>query len=280
VKGVPVVAATIVLAVALVLVAAAPAAAPGGGAVRDVTMPGKVYAPGRLQVLAGDTVVWRNADATNHTVTSDDDVFDSGYIGPGLTFSRAFVKTGLYRYHCTIHRFMRGEVVVVPVALSAPASSVVSGGRVVLNGLAPTGTARVTLVRLGRGGKVVARAVPAGDGSFTVTLHAYLPADLVARANGASSPHIHVAVAPKVGIRRGGEGVVSRTTPARPGARAAFQRYDRGHFTWRTIARDRLDRASRVSFALPDRLGRYRVVVRGDHGWADGVSGTVVVAQR
>src|SRR5262249_8047875 len=110
---------------ALVLAAAAPAAGPGGSAVREVTMPGKVHAPGRIQVLVGDTVVWRNADATNHTVTSDDDVFDSGYVAPGLTFSRAFEKTGAYRYHCTIHRFMRGEVVVVPVALSAPTGSVV-----------------------------------------------------------------------------------------------------------------------------------------------------------
>src|SRR5262249_36514215 len=64
---------------ALVLAAAAPAAG-GGGQVREVTMPGKFFAPGRIQVLVGDTVTWRNADGTNHTVTSDDDLFDSGYV--------------------------------------------------------------------------------------------------------------------------------------------------------------------------------------------------------
>jgi hypothetical protein len=88
---------------------------------------------------------------------------------------------------------------------------------------------------------------------------------------------VHVAVAPKMNVRRSGGAVVSRTRPARAGARAALQRYDRGHFAWRTIARGRLDAGSRASFDLPDRLGRYRVVVRGDHGWADGASDPIVV---
>src|SRR5262249_40364203 len=143
---------------ALVLAAAAPAAG-GGGQGREGTMPGKFFAPGRIQVLVGDTVTWRNADGTNHTVPSDDDLFDSGYVSPGLTFSRVFDKTGAYKYHCSIHRFMRGEVVVVPVALAAPRTSVVSGARVVLSGLAPGGTAKVALVRLGRGGEGVWRPV-------------------------------------------------------------------------------------------------------------------------
>ena len=59
-------------------------------------MPGRAFAPGRIQVLVGDTVVWRNADGTNHTVTSDDDLFDSGFIAPGLTFAEAFAKPGTY----------------------------------------------------------------------------------------------------------------------------------------------------------------------------------------
>jgi plastocyanin len=262
---------------ALVLAAAAPAAEPRDGAVREVTMPGKLYAPGLIQVLVGDTVVWRNADGINHTVTSDDDVFDSGYLAPGLTFSRVFAKNGAYRYHCSIHRFMRGEVVVVPVALSAPRTSVVSGARVVLNGLAPSGTTTVAVVGLGGGGKVIGHAVPAGDGSFTVTLHPYRPADLVARTKGASSPHVHIAVAPHVRVTRSGGSLTAVATPARDGSAAVLQRYDREHFTWRTVVRGRLDGGSRVSFAQPASAGRYRVVVRGGRGWADGASAALVV---
>ncbi len=244
-------------------------------------MPGRAFAPGRLQALVGDTVVWRNADGTNHTVTSDDgDLLDSGFIAPGTTFAHAFGKTGRYAYHCSIHKFMRGEVVVVPVALSAPAEPVVSGGRVVLQGLAPTGTAKVAVVRVGKAGRVLARVAPAGDGSFTVTLRAYRPEDLSALAKGVASPHIHVAVAPKVRARRSGNVVRASATPARPGARAALQRYERERFAWRTLSRGRLDSSSRASFALPSRAGRFRVVVRGTKGWADGASGAIVVRRR
>ena len=130
-------------------------------ATREVSIPARVFAPGEIQVLLGDTVVWRNGDGTNHTVTSDDDLFDSGFIAPGLTYAQAFTKTGTFLYHCTIHKTMRGEVIVVPVALSAPAEPVISGGRIVLQGLAPTGTSRVVVNRLGGGGKVVGRVAPA-----------------------------------------------------------------------------------------------------------------------
>ena len=56
----------------------------------------------------------------HHTVTANDASFDSGYISPGGTFARTFAKVGVYPYHCTIHKFMKGEVVVVPVALAGP----------------------------------------------------------------------------------------------------------------------------------------------------------------
>jgi plastocyanin len=267
-------------AIALCGLVALAAAVPAGTApteVREVSMPGKVFAPGVVQVLLGETVVWRNADSINHTVTSDSDQFDSGFIAPGLTFARVFAKTGRYAYHCSIHRFMRGDVVVVPVALSAPAEPVVSGGRVILQGLAPTGTSRVVVRRAGKHGRVIARVSPAGDGSFTVILRAFRPDDFVALAKGLASPRVHVAVAPRVSVRRRGSVVVAGTKPARRGARAVLQRYDRERFAWRTVTRGRLDPSSHVSFRLPAGDGRFRVVVRGDANWADGASGPVVV---
>jgi plastocyanin len=266
----------------VVALASAVHAAQGGphrsaAEVREVSMPARVYAPGRIQVLLGDTVVWRNADATNHTVTSDDDVFSSGFIAPGLTFAHAFTKTGKYLYHCTIHKTMRGEVVVVPVALIAPHDPVVSGGRLVLGGFAPTGTARVVVRRLGAAGRVMGRAVPAGDGSFTVQFRIYRPADFVALAKSLASPRVHVAVAPRVHVRRNGGTVSVSASPKRPGARAVLQRYVRERFAWRTISRTRLDGSSKATLALPKGAGRFRVVVPGSKGWADGSSTAVVV---
>jgi plastocyanin len=268
-------------ALALVAVVSAAAAAvpvaTGDGQVREVAIPGKVFAPGRALALVGDTVVWRNGDSTNHTVTANDASFDSGYIPSGGTFSLTFDKVGVYAYHCTIHKFMRGDVVVVPVALTGPADPVISGGRVVLSGLAPTGTRSVVVERAGKPPHVERRVVPAGDGSFTVSLRAVTPVDFTALAKGLASPRVHVAVAPRVKTRRHGGAVTTIASPARPGARAALQSYLREKFSWRTIARSRLDGRSRVSFALPRHQGRYRVVVRGTRGWADGASSAVVV---
>ena len=75
-------------------------------------MPGKLYAPSRLDVLVGTTVTWQNVDRSTHTVTEDDDAFDSGHIRPGESFSMEFPKSGTFRFYCTIHRFMRGELSV------------------------------------------------------------------------------------------------------------------------------------------------------------------------
>jgi plastocyanin len=273
----------LVLALAgAVAVASGVSAAYGGSsastaATREVSIPARVVAPGEIQVLLGDTVVWRNGDGTNHTVTSDDDLFDSGFIAPGLTYAQAFTKTGRFLYHCTIHKTMRGEVIVVPVALTAPAEPVISGGRVVLGGFAPTGTARVVVNRLGRGGKVMGRIAPAGDGSFTLSFRIFTPGDFNAAAKGRVSPHVHVKVAPRVSVRRIGGTVAAAAIPKRPGAQAVLQRYVRELFAWRDVRSTRLGPVSKARLALPREPGRFRVVVRGSHGWADGVSPTVVV---
>jgi plastocyanin len=262
------------VAAACVVAAAAVPEAIGDGQVREVAMPGKVFAPGRALALVGDTVIWRNGDNTNHTVTADNSSFDSGYIAPGGTFARTFAKVGIYPYHCSIHKFMRGEVVVVPVALAGPEQPVISGGRVVLQGLAPTGTRTILVTRAG---KVERRVAPAVDGSFTVAFRATTPADYRALAKGLASPGVHVAVAPKVRAHRSGRTVVAAAAPARPGVRSVLQTYIREKFTWRTVARSRLDGTSRVTFTLPAHAGRYRVVVRGGNGWADGASSAVVL---
>jgi len=47
-----------------------------------------------------------------HTVTGDDNSFDSGNISAGSRFSRTFSVVGTYKYHCTIHPSMTGTVVV------------------------------------------------------------------------------------------------------------------------------------------------------------------------
>jgi plastocyanin len=70
------------------------------------------YQPSSLTVPAGTTVTWINRDVVRHTVTSDEGLFDSGRLGSGESFSYTFKESGTFNYHCTIHTFMRGTVIV------------------------------------------------------------------------------------------------------------------------------------------------------------------------
>jgi plastocyanin len=75
---------------------------------------GKSYLPVEITVVIGknNTVVWRNDDAVDHTVTADDRFFDSGIMKPGSTWTYTFTKPGTYSYHCIPHPWMTGRVIV------------------------------------------------------------------------------------------------------------------------------------------------------------------------
>lgn len=78
--------------------------------------------PAELVVTQGDTVTWRNDDTQVHTVTSGflqqpefvGQVFDSGLIASGESFSHTFSDKSItsYHYFCAIHPWMTGEVSV------------------------------------------------------------------------------------------------------------------------------------------------------------------------
>jgi plastocyanin len=73
------------------------------------------YSPSSITVKKGTMVTWTNNDTTAHTVTSDSgskDVFDSGSIDHGKTFSTQFNTAGTIKYHCTFHPDMHGTVIV------------------------------------------------------------------------------------------------------------------------------------------------------------------------
>ena len=84
----------------------------GGGGGANVTMKGIAFNPAEITIKAGDTVTWTNDDDTEHTVTSDDDAFDSGDISGGDTFEQTFDEAGEFAYHCSIHSQMSGTITV------------------------------------------------------------------------------------------------------------------------------------------------------------------------
>ena len=70
------------------------------------------FDPPQINLPIESTVFWTNHDSTQHTVTSDDGSFDSGPLSPGDTFDNTFDESGEFGYHCAIHPFMTGVVVV------------------------------------------------------------------------------------------------------------------------------------------------------------------------
>jgi plastocyanin len=77
-----------------------------------VTIANFAFQPDSLQIAAGTTVTWTNADSTAHTVTSDTGAFDAGPLAPGASFTQTFDTPGTYAYHCQIHPFMTATIVV------------------------------------------------------------------------------------------------------------------------------------------------------------------------
>jgi plastocyanin len=71
------------------------------------------FAPASLTVSPGARVTVANHDSTAHTATADQgQSFDTGDIDPGSSATITLSKPGTYAYHCSIHPFMHGTLVV------------------------------------------------------------------------------------------------------------------------------------------------------------------------
>lgn len=87
----------------------------GGSSVpgeNEVWIQGSAFVPATITVDAGTTIKWINKDNMIHTVTSDNNLFDSGSLNQNGTFSQSFPAAGTFAYHCIPHPFMTATVVV------------------------------------------------------------------------------------------------------------------------------------------------------------------------
>jgi plastocyanin len=79
----------------------------------EVLLQNTTFLPAQITVSAGTTVRWINRDAIPHTVTSDQNLFDSGNMNGGAVFEHRFEAAGTFPYHCRYHLpQMTGTVVV------------------------------------------------------------------------------------------------------------------------------------------------------------------------
>ncbi len=96
-----------VVALALFSVAgAAPA-----GAASTVAINHFAFHPPTLTIKAGSAVIFSNTSKVTHTATRKGS-FNTGRIKPGSSVRIRFQQKGSFAYHCSIHPFMHGKVIV------------------------------------------------------------------------------------------------------------------------------------------------------------------------
>jgi plastocyanin len=85
----------------------------------ELAMSDDAFAPKTLSVPVGATVVWNRTGSHPHTVTADDNSFDSGILRVGQGFEHTFDEPGTFAYYCGVHGAaggvgMSGTVTVTP----------------------------------------------------------------------------------------------------------------------------------------------------------------------
>jgi len=100
------------LAVAVFAVATALPAASAHVAETEVKIDNFAFAPQRVVVKAGTTVIWINDDYIPHTVASSAKLFKSNALDTKDKFSFTFTTAGAYEYFCSLHPHMTGTIVV------------------------------------------------------------------------------------------------------------------------------------------------------------------------
>ena len=100
---------------------------PAEEGVTNVLMQGIAFVPKEVTIRIGESVLWVNTETLPivHTTTSGDpndgnagDLWDSGNMSPGATFTRQFDEAGEFEYYCIPHQnigaMRNAKVLVAP----------------------------------------------------------------------------------------------------------------------------------------------------------------------
>lgn len=105
----------LVIAAATVLLIAGDKGSAASGATasaaKSVDINHFAFHPGTLRVKQGARVAFVNSSNVTHTATRAGS-FNTGHIKPGKSVTIHFKTKGTFAYHCNIHPFMHGKIVV------------------------------------------------------------------------------------------------------------------------------------------------------------------------
>ena len=229
---------------------AAPAYADGGAA---VSINNAAFATPHVDVLAGETVSWRNASFRAHSVNAVDGSWSSSRLIMAATFGHRFDTPGTYAYYCQLHPTMRGDVGVHRVLLDAPKDAAASGRPYAVSGRAALPAGSTVTIRAG--GEVAGTAKVDDHGTFTATVTPTATTSYTADAEGDSAPPVQVLVLDRkvsaaARIRNGNVVVDAQVTPASKGATVVLQLRLKEHFGWWPVQTVKVGADSRAEFSL------------------------------
>jgi hypothetical protein len=235
------------------------------------------YAPDHVDVLAGDTVTWTNDSVRRHTVTATDGAFSSPEVATGATWARMFDHTGTVAYFCRIHPFMRGEVDVRSLLLTAPMEAGAPHRPYTLAGRSslPAGTGVTVEGDDGTGFRSVASTTVGDDGGFHAAVVPAATTRFRAVAGSETSPEVQLLVLDRhveaTSTRHGRRTIVHvRVDPASPHATVVLQLRLPERFGWWPVRVKHLDHHSMATFRL--KTGHRRLRARAVLTLADGAT--------
>lgn len=230
--------------VALVLLALAAAPqAPAADRTVDITRLG--FAPDRITIDPGDTVVWTNKDSAQHQVVADQGRFPaSSPLQANQTYSYTFTRSGTFGYRDGFNQKERGTVVVrETVAISGAARLVALGRTSTLTGSVSSGASgeRVTVLAQECGKATstqLATTTTTANGAWSVVVKPTMKTAYTARWKTHTSAAVEVSVAPGVVLARQRAGRFSvRVSAAQAfvGKFVVLHRYSAVRRRWLTV---------------------------------------------
>jgi plastocyanin len=83
-----------------------------GASAHDIVVGNFRFAPAVSSVGVGSTITWTNRDDVPHNIVSTEGRFKSPVLDTDQQFSHRFDSPGTYKYFCSIHPKMTGQIAV------------------------------------------------------------------------------------------------------------------------------------------------------------------------
>ncbi len=255
------------------LVAALVAVSPATAATtKTVSIKRAAFSPATVNIIAGDSIRWRNDDTQNHQIVSTTGAFASPVLARGKTYTFRFDVAGTYNYRDALHPSVTGTVKVAgpppAVTLATSQPQIAYGQKVTLSGQVNNKKAgenvQLSYQPYGQASEIVLATVITGaDGTYSYNVAPKILTTYRAKWKTASSLVISTAVAPSISFGRN-NGFLARVYAGRSMAKKQIQLQRLSAFgQWVTIKRIFLDLNSRARFqaTLPCGANRLRIAM-------------------